>query len=83
MECTQNLVLNKVTLSGTPTVDSTIRKLLAKAAGDWEPINGDKDSTMSISANGKLIYNGNERKAEYLAGGDRYLNISVDGEVYI
>ena len=79
----KNLVLNKVTLSGTPTVDSTIRKLLAKAAGDWELINGDKDSTMSISANGKLIYNGNERKAEYLAGGDRYLNISVDGEVYI
>lgn len=78
----KNLVLNKVTLSGTPTVDSTIRKLLAKAAGDWELINGDKDSTMSISANGKLIYNGNERKAEYLAGGDRYLNISVDGEVY-
>ena len=79
----KNLVLNKVTLSGTPTVDSTIRKLLAKAAGDWELINGDKDSTMSISANGKLIYNGNERKAEYLAGGDSYLNISVDGEVYI
>ena len=79
----KNLVLNKVTLSGTPTVDSTIRKLLAKAAGDWELINGDKDSTMSISANGKLIYNGNERRAEYLAGGDRYLNISVDGEVYI
>lgn len=79
----KNLVLNKVTLSGTPTVDSTIRKLLAKAAGDWELINGDKDSTMSISANGKLIYNGYERRAEYLAGGDRYLNISVDGEVYI
>lgn len=79
----KNLVLNKVTLSGTPTVDSTIRKLLAKAAGDWELINGDKNSTMTISANGKLIYNGNERKAEYLAGGDVYLNISVDGEVYI
>lgn len=78
----KNLVLNKVTLSGTPTVDSTIRGLLAKAAGDWELINGDKNSTMTISANGKLIYNGNERKAEYLAGGDVYLNISVDGEVY-
>lgn len=78
----KNLVLNKVTLSGTPTVDSTIRKLLAKAAGDWELINGDKDSTMTISANGKLIYNGNECKAEYLAGGDIYLNITVGGEVY-
>ena len=78
----KNLVLNKVTLSGTPTVDSTIRGLLAKAAGDWELINGDKNTTMTISSNGKLIYNGNERKAEYLAGGDVFLNISVDGEVY-
>ena len=78
----ENLVLNKVTLSGTPTVDSTIRGLLAKAAGDWELINGDKNTTMTISSNGKLIYNGNERKAEYLAGGDVFLNISVDGEVY-
>lgn len=78
----KNLVLNKETLSGTPTVDSTIRGLLAKAAGDWELINGDKNTTMTISSNGKLIYNGNERKAEYLAGGDVFLNISVDGEVY-
>lgn len=78
----KNLVLNKVTLSGTPTIDSTIRGLLAKAAGDWELINGDKNTTMTISSNGKLIYNGNERKAEYLAGGDVFLNISVDGEVY-
>lgn len=78
----KNLVLNKVTLSGTPTVDSTIRKLLAKAAGDWELINGDKDSTMSISANGKLIYNGNERKAEYLADGEVYIYDSHRDIIY-
>lgn len=78
----KNLVLNKVTLSGTPTVDSTIRGLLAKAAGDWELINGDKNTTMTISSNGKLIYNGNGCKAKYLAGGDIFLNITVGGEVY-
>lgn len=78
----RNLVLNKVTLSGTPTVDSTIRGLLAKATGDWELINGDKNTTMTISSNGKLIYNGNGCKAKYLAGGDIFLNITVGGEVY-
>ena len=38
----KNLVLNKVTLSGTPTVDSTIRKFLTKAAGKWKLINIDQ-----------------------------------------
>ena len=35
---------------------------------------------MTISANDKLIYNGNKCKAEYSAAGDYYLNITVNGK---
>ena len=76
----KNLVFNKVTLSGTPTVDSAVRRLLAKAAGEWELVGGDEESTMIISPDGKLIYNGNECKAKYRAVGDIFLNITVGGE---